>query len=50
MNLSDRILVMFKGEIIGEVNTKDTTRDEIGYLMAGIRKEKKDETVETQTS
>ena len=50
MNLSDRILVMFKGEIIGEVNTKDTTRDEIGYLMAGIRKDKKDETVDTQTS
>lgn len=43
MNLSDRILVMFKGQIIGEVNAKNATRDEIGYLMAGIRKEKDDE-------
>ncbi len=43
MNLSDRILVMFKGEIIGEVDAKNATREEIGYLMAGIRKEKDDE-------
>lgn len=43
INLSDRILVMFKGEIIGEVNAKNATREEIGYLMAGIRKEIDDE-------
>jgi len=43
MNLSDRILVMFKGEIIGEINAKNATRDDVGYLMAGIRKETKDE-------
>jgi len=43
MNLSDRILVMFKGEIIGEVDANNTTREEIGYLMAGIRKDVNDE-------
>ena len=43
MNLSDRILVMFKGEIIGEVDARTATREEIGLLMAGIRKESKDE-------
>jgi simple sugar transport system ATP-binding protein len=39
MNLSDRILVMYKGEIIGEVDAKSATREEIGLLMAGIRKD-----------
>lgn len=43
MNLSDRILVMFKGEIIGEVDARCTTREEIGYLMAGIKKGNEDE-------
>lgn len=36
MNLSDRIIVMYKGSIIGEVNAKETTKEELGYLMAGI--------------
>ena len=36
MTLSDRVLVMYKGKIIGEVMTKDTTREEIGFLMMGI--------------
>jgi len=39
MSLSDRILVMYKGEIIGERKTKETTREEIGYLMMGITEE-----------
>lgn len=37
MNLSDRILVMYKGEIIGEVEAKGAKREEIGLLMAGIK-------------
>ncbi len=38
MSLSDRIIVMYKGEIIGEVSPKDTSSSEIGLLMAGIQK------------
>ncbi|MDD3140561.1 MAG: ABC transporter ATP-binding protein [Lachnospiraceae bacterium] len=38
MNLSDRILVMYKGEIIGEVQGKNALREDIGLLMAGIRR------------
>lgn len=37
MSLSDRILVMYKGQIIGEVQAKEASREEIGYLMAGIK-------------
>lgn len=36
MSLSDRILVMFEGKIMGEVNPQDTTEDAIGLLMAGF--------------
>ncbi|KKK38913.1 hypothetical protein WQ57_06070 [Mesobacillus campisalis] len=36
MTLSDRIYVMYKGRIIGERVTKETTKEEIGVLMAGI--------------
>ena len=35
--LSDRILVMFEGVIIGEVDPMATTEEEIGLLMAGVR-------------
>lgn len=36
LNLSDRIAVMYKGSIIGEVDAKETTKEELGFLMAGI--------------
>ncbi|MBE0701148.1 MAG: ABC transporter ATP-binding protein [Acholeplasmataceae bacterium] len=36
-NLSDRILVMYKGEIIGEVKGENATPKEVGLLMAGIK-------------
>lgn len=36
MSLSDRILVMFKGKIIGEVPGKNADTRKIGLLMAGI--------------
>ena len=38
MNLSDRILVMYEGEIVGELDPKMTTVDELGLYMAGAKK------------
>lgn len=38
MNLSDRIIVMYKGGIIGERIAKDTDVQEIGLLMSGVVK------------
>jgi simple sugar transport system ATP-binding protein len=35
LKLADRILVMFAGRIVGEVDPDNTTEDEIGFLMAG---------------
>ena len=42
MNVSDRILVMYEGEIVGELNPKTTTLTELGLYMAGANKEKKE--------
>ncbi len=39
MNLSDRILVMHSGEIVGEFNPSSTTEEELGLYMAGARKQ-----------
>jgi simple sugar transport system ATP-binding protein len=39
MSLSDRILVMYEGEIVGELDPKTTTVEELGLYMAGARKE-----------
>ncbi|HPZ16127.1 MAG TPA: ABC transporter ATP-binding protein [Sphaerochaeta sp.] len=39
-NLSDRIAVMFGGELVDIVKTEETNEDEVGLMMAGIaRKE-----------
>ncbi len=35
MSLSDRILVMYEGEIVGELDPKKTTVQELGLYMAG---------------
>ncbi|MFZ9782146.1 MAG: heme ABC transporter ATP-binding protein, partial [Bacilli bacterium] len=35
LKLSDRILVMYEGKIVKELNPKLTTREEIGLYMAG---------------
>ncbi len=35
MNLSDRILVMYEGELVGEFDPKTTTVEELGLYMAG---------------
>jgi simple sugar transport system ATP-binding protein len=39
MNLSDRILVMYEGEIVGQLDPKTTTVAELGLYMAGAKKE-----------
>ena len=38
MNLSDRILVMYEGEIVADVNPKDVTVQELGLYMAGTKR------------
>ena len=38
MSLSDRVAVMYKGGIIGEVDPQVTTSKEIGLLMAGAQR------------
>jgi ABC-type uncharacterized transport system ATPase subunit len=38
MNLSDRILVMFKGEIVAELDPKKTNVNEIGLYMSGAKR------------
>ena len=37
MTISDRILVMYEGVIIGSADPRSTTREEIGMMMAGVR-------------
>jgi len=39
LSLSDRILVMFAGQIMGEMEASAANERDIGLLMAGIRKE-----------
>ena len=39
MNLSDRILVMYEGEIVGELDPKQTTVEELGLYMAGAKRQ-----------
>jgi len=38
LNLSDRILVMYEGEIVGELDPKTTTPEELGLYMAGAKR------------
>jgi simple sugar transport system ATP-binding protein len=37
LTISDRIIVIYEGEIMGEVVTKDATPEGLGLLMAGVR-------------
>ncbi|GLQ06207.1 ABC transporter ATP-binding protein [Sneathiella chinensis] len=37
MSLSDRIAVMFDGEIVGELDARDADETRLGLMMAGIR-------------
>ena len=41
MNLADRILVMYDGEIVGQLNPKTTTVQELGLYMAGAKRDGK---------
>ena len=41
MTVSDRILVMYEGEIVGQLDPKTTTVEELGLYMAGAKKEGK---------
>lgn len=36
MELSDRIAVMYRGEIIAIVNAQDVTKEQVGLMMAGV--------------
>lgn len=40
MSVSDRILVMYEGEIVGELDPKKTDVAELGLYMAGTKKDK----------
>ena len=42
MNLSDRILVMYEGEIVGELDPKQTTVEELGLYMSGAKRQTKE--------
>lgn len=39
MDVPDRILVMYEGEIVGEFDPKTVTQEELGLYMAGARKD-----------
>ena len=41
MSLSDRILVMYEGEIVGELDPKKTTTEELGLYMSGGKRDGK---------
>jgi simple sugar transport system ATP-binding protein len=39
ISLSDRIVVMYEGQIMGEVSPAEADLEQIGLMMAGTRKE-----------
>ena len=41
MSLSDRILVLYEGEIVGELDPKKTNIQELGLYMAGAKRAEK---------
>ena len=43
LGLSDRILVMYEGEIVGELDPKKTTPEELGLYMSGAKRSGKEE-------
>ena len=45
MSLSDRIAVIYEGEIVAILDAKDATREELGLLMAGSKREQIKEAV-----
>lgn len=45
MNVSDRILVIYEGEIVAELNPKEVTVSQLGLYMSGAERQKKYEKV-----
>jgi len=45
MNISDRILVIYEGEIVGELDPKTATLKELGLYMAGGKRDERGEAV-----
>ena len=43
MSLSDRILVMYEGEIVAECDPKKVTAQELGLYMAGAKRQDKED-------
>lgn len=39
MNVPDRILVLYEGEIVGELDPKETTVEELGLYMSGAKRD-----------
>jgi len=42
MALSDRIAVMYEGEIVGVLPAQDADIEQLGLMMSGVLKENKD--------
>jgi simple sugar transport system ATP-binding protein len=42
LTLSDRVLVMYEGAFIGEVDPRTTARETLGLMMAGVRPDRLD--------
>ncbi len=42
LNLSDRILVIYEGEIVGDLDPEKTTEQELGLYMSGAKRDKKE--------
>jgi simple sugar transport system ATP-binding protein len=42
MGLADRILVLYEGEIVGELNPKETNPQELGLYMSGAKRQGKE--------
>ena len=42
MDVADRIIVMFEGEIMGTLDPKKVTVEEVGLYMAGVKREEKE--------
>ncbi|HZK02695.1 MAG TPA: ATP-binding cassette domain-containing protein, partial [Anaerovoracaceae bacterium] len=45
MNVSDRILVIYEGEIVGELDPQATTLKELGLYMAGGKRDERGEAI-----
>ena len=39
MSVPDRILVMYEGEIVGELDPKEITVEELGLYMSGAKRQ-----------